>query len=174
MFSNFTFLILLVIFCIIFANITARILKTDIGDVSFLWSLVGITVFFINFAVVNHTKVVDSKKYTIYSTASDSKLKTSGEFFLGTGTIDSKEVYLGNIQTKPNVFNRIYIPVAQTDRIIDSNLTNKAIYVHKICRTYHLMSYSIKFPCISDDESSNIHDVLYIPKNSIIHQLNFQ
>jgi len=142
--------------------------------VSDFWSLM-VTAFFIGIFVVNYkfsnVEKVKTKTYTIISTAGNQQ-KIKGGFFLGTGIIKSKEYYLANVQ-KDNEIERLYIPVEDTVRIIDNNLTDKAIYKEYYCIRKGLFTKSNVDKCINF-ENSKFKNVLLIPKNSIIKEIDFQ
>jgi len=109
-------------------------------------------------------------KIKIHSTAGEYNNITSS-FFLGTGFINSQEMYKANIYDG-KAYERIYIPVKNTKRIITSYLIDKAIYKEPICSQKSTwLFYSNKInKCSSDIKKGE----LLIPKNTIIKQLNFQ
>ena len=123
---------------------------------------------FIN-KTTSQTIIVGHKDIKIYSSIG-SREKIEGSFVLGTGIIQSKEVYLANQEIKPGVFKRIYIPVAKVLRVVEDNLSNYAIY-----RKYYCVKKSL-FGIYDNDHCYMINgkkDKLFIPKNSITKTLNF-
>jgi len=117
-------------------------------------------------------KIISYTDTIIYSTTDSSSNFVNGTFFLGSGTINTEEVYLGNTLTTDNGFERIYIPVKSVIRYTDENLTNFAIYRKLYCQSKNILVHSDIDHCYNMDHS--IKDKLFIPKNSIIKQLKFQ
>jgi hypothetical protein len=92
----------------------------------------------------------------------------TGHFFLGTGYIKSEEMYTGNT-FDGTYYNRIYIPVKDTQRREVGYLTNTALYKQPLCRNKPtLFKQNHVFQCTRQRAT------LEIPKGTIIQQLNFQ
>jgi len=166
--GDLSFLILLTTFWIIAVSILTYFMASDFWSLLVTGLLIG--VFIINYKFSKIEKV-KTKTYTIISIAGDQQ-KINGSFFLGTGIIKSKEYYLANVQ-KRNEIERLYIPVENTIRIIDNNLIDKAIYKEYYCIRKGLFTKSDIDNCYNF-LNSKFKNVLLIPKNSIIKQINFQ
>jgi hypothetical protein len=137
------------------------------------------TIFFIiNFYIISnkHAKIIKEENFAIYSTTNQPNFKISGNFVLGSGTINSKEIYLANVKINKNTYKRIYIPVKKTLRIIDKNLTDKAIYIKYTCRAESFGIILNEGNCydLTYRNKQPIYDKLYIPQNAIVKLMNFQ
>lgn len=105
--------------------------------------------------------------YDIHSTAGNYN-QIRGDFYLGTGFINSQEMYTGNL-FDGEVYERIYIPVADTKRKVVGYLTDKAIYKQPICKYKPtLFRFKDEFLC------KHTMGLLEVPKGTIVKQLNFQ
>jgi hypothetical protein len=108
------------------------------------------------------------KNYKIHSTA-DNYNSINGIFCLGTGNINSREMYAGNV-FDGEMYERIYIPVATTKRKVIDYLTDTAIYKKPVCKR----NSSWLFYDNNTFECENIKGILEIPKETIVKKLNFQ
>jgi len=139
--------------------------------------LIAIVMIFVPLIALFHVanikpKIIKYGDIVILSTADSSSNFTNGIFFLGSGTINTEEVYLGNVKTYDGGIQRIYIPVKSVVRYVDNNLTNYAIYRKLYCQSKNILVHTDIEHCYEMDHS--IKDKLFIPKNSIIKQLKFQ
>lgn len=112
--------------------------------------------------IFDHTKQTE-----VYSTAG-SYNSITGVFTLGSGYINSKEMYAVNVFDGAYI-ERFYIPVTDTKRIYKKELKGKAIYNKPICKYKNrfIFKKSDKVPC------SNTKGILEIPENTIVKQMNF-
>jgi len=161
--NDIMFIIFLMFLYVIIMMISEKLLN-DMGG--FIATLSIIVLFVLNYYSSKIIKVKE-KDYNISPILVNSKNKN---FFLGIGFIDSKEYYLANVQ-KGNNIERIYIPVENTIRIIDKNLTNFAIYKEYYCIRKGLFTKSDIDVCYNFFKS-NIKNKLIIPKNTIVKQIN--
>ena len=162
------YIFIILIFIIIILAIIDVMLNAD--GVLFLFGFVVLaSVTFSN--IPSDMKFTRFEKTEVHSTAMNYN-SIQGSFFLGTGYINSTEMYSANIYID-GAYERFYIPVVGTRRIIDENLTDTAIYMKAICRyvpTWLFTRAEHNYSCPSDIKK----DELYIPKNTLIKQLNFQ
>ena len=128
-------------------------------------------------SVVIFTNVPTDKKFKefesteVHSTAMNYN-SIQGSFFLGSGYINSREMYSANIY-EDGAYERFYIPVLNTRRIIDENLNDTAVYMRATCEyipTWLFTRNSGNDKCPNDIKK----DELFIPKNTLIKKLNFQ
>lgn len=107
----------------------------------------------------------------VHSTAGNYN-NIEGRFFLGSGYINSTEMYSTNFLEEDGAYTRFYIPVAKTKRYVKNSLTDFAIYKRPICKKEPtwLWTDNNSFECSRSIQMGE----LYIPKGTIIKKLNFQ
>jgi len=110
--------------------------------------------------VYHHTVTTE-----IHSTA-DNYNQTTGSFFLGSGYIDSREMYAGNT-FDGEYYERVYIPVSGVKRkMINSDV---ALWHQRKCtfKSTWLFKNSSIFSCKGKD-------ILEVPTGTIIKEMKFQ
>ena len=111
------------------------------------------------------------KETKVHSTAMNYN-SIQGSFFLGSGYINSKEMYSANYLQDDGAYVRFYIPVASTKRYPKEHLKDYAIYRQPICK--------IKPTWLFSDDSEDVcppskkMGEIFVPINTIVKQLNFQ
>lgn len=151
---------------IIFMVLMVRsVIKDDSGGLMILFFVGALVLWAHN--IPEKEEFVKYEKYDIHSTAGNYN-KISCTFTLGSGYINSQEMYSGNT-FDGEFYERIYVPVATTKRLVVGYLNDKAIYKQPICKyNATLFRFDDSFEC------KNIKGILEVPKGTIVQQLNFQ
>ena len=157
---------------LIFIIIILAIIDGMMDAEGWLFIIMGMVLASVTFSnIPSEKRFVKFEKTEVHSTAMNYN-SIQGSFFLGTGYINSKEMYSANVYLD-GAYERFYIPVVGTRRIIDEDLTDTAIYMKAICKyvpTWLFSRDTHNYSCPYDIKKSE----LYIPKNTLIKQLNFQ
>jgi len=120
------------------------------------------------FLLVDFEEAIEKYHNTELYSLNGSQFTTKVSFSLGSGVIDSKEVYLAEMK-KDEGLVRKYIPVKDTIKFIDENLTYKAILQERLCIYRDWMHQAIDKEHICKNRG-NKKVILRVPPGTIIQR----
>jgi len=138
------------------------------GLVGFLGFFIGI-IFAAAVAESDPEVIFDhNQSIEIYSSGGDYN-QISGQFSIFSGILDSKEQYAVTVKNG-EYFDRLYIPVVNTHRIVNRDLDGTAIYTERTC----VYKWTILgFPCHQEMKQCPEKNILEVPEGAIIKSMNF-